>query len=133
MIVCDLHIVGTILSPFKTQSPLLVDPDTEQALPVSRQCFQAIAWKPYQIFKAGCAIKDLKPSLGLGAEPLEPSNSPPFKKGLSVFVAKASNHGRTLTPVTCYVKRSVNFLIIWTRREIATFVGHEVIGGDKAE
>jgi hypothetical protein len=45
VIIDDLDIIGIIVLPDKTDTPLIIDPNTVLALPISVEHFQAIGWR----------------------------------------------------------------------------------------
>ena len=60
MVVDDLDVIGIIIVPCKADTPLVVDPDTMLAFPVTMQCFQVIGRRNPQGFKEARGIEHLE-------------------------------------------------------------------------
>jgi len=45
MVVDNLYVVGVAPAPPKNESPLIVNPDRMEALPISFQALQSITWR----------------------------------------------------------------------------------------
>ena len=55
MVVSDLHILGAALAPYKTDTPLVVDPDRVLSFTVTAQLFEVICWWNAKVFQDnGC-------------------------------------------------------------------------------
>jgi len=60
MVINQGDIVGVIVIPTKGQSPLIVDPDAEEAIQVAFERFQPVAWRHLQICQAVGGIQDIQ-------------------------------------------------------------------------
>src|SRR6185369_12584034 len=60
VVINDLDVTGIIALPYKTNAPLLVDPDTMLPLPVAAQRLQIIRRRNTQRFKDSCRVQDLQ-------------------------------------------------------------------------
>ena len=56
MIINDLYILGTILSPFKTNSILVIDTNAVLAQAIRPQCFEPISRRHLKIIKCGSCV-----------------------------------------------------------------------------
>jgi hypothetical protein len=71
VVIDDFHIVGTIVSPHKTDPPLIVDTDAVLPGPISSQGFQAIARGNPKILQARrhCQLSELAQRCPLNVDP----------------------------------------------------------------
>ena len=81
--------------PLEADSPLLIDPDTPLPATPSLELFEAIAWKPAQILKAGRCVKNADSLAGLIRETPKSSNIIALRKARRAPVAVTEDHANT--------------------------------------
>jgi hypothetical protein len=71
VVIDDFHIMGTIVSPYETDSPLIVDTDAVLSRPISSQGFQAIARGHPKILQTQrhCQLSELAQRCPLNVDP----------------------------------------------------------------
>jgi hypothetical protein len=57
MIVGDFHFVSTLLRPSETKAILLVDSDAVLSLAISREAFESVSRRIFQILQVGGGVK----------------------------------------------------------------------------
>jgi hypothetical protein len=57
VVIDDLDIHRTFVSPDKTYPPLLVDPDAVLAMTIAAQSFEHVPWRRPQVSKFNCCIQ----------------------------------------------------------------------------
>jgi hypothetical protein len=92
MVVNNLDIVCTVVSPDKAQAPLLIDTDRMLILTCAPQRFKSVAWQSGQIGKQGSTVENLQTPLSLGPEAVKPAHTPAAEKRFGVFVVKRMKH-----------------------------------------
>ena len=94
MIVHYLDILRTIgaVWPFKTDAPLIVDPNAVLPFTVAFQTLKTIAREPSQICQTHRRFQDPEAFFGLTAEVLKPCYRFTVGKELSSLITIASNH-----------------------------------------
>ncbi len=93
MVVDYPYVIGTVVFPSETQSPLLIDSDAMLPCPIPGQELQSIASQTYQILQCFSAVYDRKPARRLVSEALEVADPLTLEKSFGVSVLEASNHG----------------------------------------
>jgi hypothetical protein len=58
MVVEDFHLIRPLLRPTEAQAVLLVDANAVLSLPVTGECFEAIAERAFEVDEIGCGMKD---------------------------------------------------------------------------
>jgi hypothetical protein len=93
MIIGNLDFVRSIGHPNKTDSPLIVDPDTVLSSAIPFQLLQAVSCRGHQVFEIGCAIEHRQLPFGhlseAGKLPYHRAGEELFR----LFVPKTSDHG----------------------------------------
>lgn len=92
MIVDDLHVIGISVKPNKTQSPLIVYPDTVLPFPVATQCFQAISGWRRQIAQFRSTIQLAKLTARNGLNRPKPSTALAVVKPFALRISERLNH-----------------------------------------
>jgi hypothetical protein len=92
MIVNDLHVIGISVEPNKTQTPLIVDPNTVLPFPVAAQCFQTISGRRCQVaqFRGTIQLAKLSPCNRLDRP--KPSTAPPVVKPFTLRISESLDH-----------------------------------------
>ncbi len=72
VIVDDFDVMRVSVLPFETDSVLIIDADTELALPIARKRFQPVSGWDGQICKRYSGSKDCKFLLGGASDPFKP-------------------------------------------------------------
>ena len=104
MIIDDFHIVAMALTPDKTDSPLIIDPNRVLPFPIASQCFQLISRWRSQNAQLRRSVKLEQFPQG---DPLDGTKAPGVvivKKLLSFLRAKALNHTQRILRHALYVK-----------------------------
>ena len=92
MIIDDFHIVAMALTPDKTDSPLIIDPNRVLPFPIASQCFQLISRRRSQNAQLRRSVKLEQFPQG---NPLDGTTPPAVvivEQLLSFLRAKALNH-----------------------------------------
>ncbi len=89
MVVNYLHILGTLRSPHKANSPLIVDANAVLPLSISLQSFKMIAWRYTQIIKDCGPVELLQLSKRGTLDINPPMYTSALKEGLGVLALKA--------------------------------------------
>ena len=89
MVVNYLHILGTLRSPHKANSPLIVDTNAVLPLSISLQSFKMIAWRYTQVFKDRGPVKLLQLSKRRTFNIDPATYTSALKKGLGVLALEA--------------------------------------------
>lgn len=96
MVIHNLNLKGITLLPTKDDSPLLINPNAMEALPVAFKQLETIAWWNAQILELVCVPQAQKFSarraVELGGERSRISGLAIFIQILRKFVAKAAYH-----------------------------------------
>ncbi len=66
MIVHNFYVIGVPLEPDKTETPLIIDPNTVLSLPLATQCFQAITRRCREVAQFRCIVQLPKLASGNG-------------------------------------------------------------------
>ena len=97
MVVYNFHVFGTVRinRPFKTNAPLIIDPNAVLALSVAFEGFEPIPRQLAEITQGLRGIQKPEPFFGLTAERLEHWYFLSGGKTLRLFVTITSNHAIT--------------------------------------
>lgn len=107
MIVDDFHIVTMALTPYKTDSPLIIDPNRVLPFPIASQCFQLISRRRGQNTQLRRSVKLEQFPQGDPLDGTEPPAEAIVKELLSFLRAKALNHTHRILRHALYVKRQI--------------------------
>jgi hypothetical protein len=107
VIVDDFHIVAMAVTPDKTDSPLIIDPNGVLPFPIAPQCFQLISRRRSQNAQLSHGMKLEQFPQG---DPLDGTKPPAMvivKKLLSFLGAKALNHTCSILRHALHVKEQM--------------------------
>ena len=107
MIVDDFHIVAMALTPDKTDSPLIIDPNRVLPFPIASQCFQLISRRRSQDAQLRRSVKLEQFPQGDPLKGTEPPAVVIVKELLSFLRAKALNHTHRILRHALYVKQQM--------------------------
>ena len=96
--------MGTIGLPFKTYSPLIVDPNTVLPFPIAFKRFQLVAGRDAQVIQRRRCMQLQQFSSSNPFNILESSNRLAVEKRLSIGTQKRSDHRAIVFLVTDSVK-----------------------------
>jgi hypothetical protein len=104
MVVRYLYGIGIVSPPVKTNSKLIVDPDTVLSLPVAMHLLQPVSGRDSEILKRLGAIEHRQLSLrnACGRCPASFSGSPDFRR---LFVGETLDHRPIITLFVINVNR----------------------------
>lgn len=105
MIVDDFHMVAMAVTPDKTDSPLIIDPNRVLPFPVASQCFQLISRRRSQNAQLSHGVKLEQFPQSDPLDGTKPSAMMIVEKLLSFLGAKALNHTRRILRHALYVKQ----------------------------
>jgi hypothetical protein len=108
MIVDDFHIVTMALTPDKTDSPLIIDPNRVLPFPIASQCFQLISRRRSQNAQLRRSVKLEQFPQGNPLDGTEPPAVVIMKELLSFLRAKALNHTHRILRHALYVKQRMS-------------------------
>ena len=92
MVVADSNYVGSLLSPFKNDAPLIINSDRVVALQITFQCFESISRWNFQIIQFPCTVQLNQFPQCDTSNRIETSISFFAKQLLGICVAKRLNH-----------------------------------------
>ncbi len=107
MIVDDFHIVAMALTPDKTDSPLIIDPNRVLPFPIASQCFQLISRRRSQDAQLRRSVNLEQFPQGDPLDGTEPPAVVIIKELLSFLRAKALNHTHRILRPALYVKQQM--------------------------
>jgi hypothetical protein len=107
MVIDDLHIMGIVIRPHKTDAKPVVDPDTPLSFPVAFQSFQAISRRNTKIAQRTRAVEDPQLSFrGPGQMLRELAGMLSFKDLLGLPVLERFDHESIITYCVIFGKRN---------------------------
>ncbi len=122
MIIHDLHVIGAVVLPNKTDPPLIGDPNTVLALAIAFQGLEPVPRQIGEIREGHSLIQAVELSLRLGPKSLKTPYPATFIKGLSVAAAKGPNHEYSLSVVHCpYNRQDQEILFLGIGARILSF------------
>jgi hypothetical protein len=93
VVVGYFHTVRVTISPCKTDSVLVVDPDTVLALPVSAQFLKPIPGRHGQVLKRQCRMQNVQFLQGLSIQPRRQAFAPAgLPKPFGVRIPEPGDH-----------------------------------------
>src|ERR1700694_649064 len=92
MIVDNLKVEGMAITPYKTDSPLVVNANRVLSLPIASQCLQLVPWWRTEHAQLRGSVQLQQLAQGHPLEGPEASAVPILEKLLSFLRAKAPDH-----------------------------------------
>jgi hypothetical protein len=94
MVIHNLDVKRAAINPTKTDTPLLIDPNTPLASSIAAQFLKPVCWRDAQIIKARRSIQHAQlPQRDLLNILRQPARSTEVKDGFRFGTSKGSNHG----------------------------------------
>ncbi len=97
MVVNNRNVVGSVISPEETDTPLVVDSNAVLAFPVTLQGFQAVATQAGQVSELHCLIEAIQAAFRLLANVLKAGHGVAFIERLRVLAAERPDHYQILS------------------------------------
>jgi len=119
MIVNDLDLSGSKISPNKTNAPLIVDTNTVLPFPIALQRLKSIAWQRSKHSQRAGSVQQTQPLERRTLNTGKTLNELSLEQRLGMFVFEALNHSQTLAEMTYDVKHQ-------SRRSNPHFTGLDV-------
>jgi hypothetical protein len=108
VIVDDLDVERVAVIPVEADPPLIIDPDAMLTLPISREFFQAIPGRHFEVAQRISRVQQEELLQGRSVNILwELSRALAIEDPLGLFVSEAPNHGAIITLRVNNVKRYV--------------------------
>ena len=96
VVIHDLDLSWSLISPHETDTELIVDPDTVLPGTIADERLQPISrWRTEKVQRY-CGVKHLQFAFSCVSEICKPRNALPLVKGLGIFALEAKYHGDTL-------------------------------------
>lgn len=92
MVVDNFNVMRSIVMPCKTDSPLVIDSDTELPLAVTAQCLEPVAGQEHERFEGIGGIKDTQPLFRLPEKSLKRADGFALVQFLGFLVLEAFDH-----------------------------------------
>ena len=96
VIISDLDVMGSVSRPDKADPPLIIDPDTVLAGPITLQSFQSVACRREKVFQVRRVVEHREFPLRDLPEAGEFPDQLSCKELLCLLVPEPSNHGLNL-------------------------------------
>ncbi len=127
MIINDLYLIGSAISPYKTYPILIIDTDTVLIFQSPRKQFKSVTWRYPQVQKFFRRIYLVKfpggdrPQIARTCASRQ-SRVPSVENVLSGSVCKRPYHGITVSRISCYKKvlGGLLRLKLWFRKKVVS-------------